>query len=152
MPAEELLLAPNGRVPNSALPVRVYRAALKDRSPERIGAHLAAREWTNSWQNGIYPYHHYHSTAHEVLVIARGHVTVTLGGEGGPHLALAAGDVLLLPAGTGHRRDSGSDDLLVVGAYAGGRAWDTCRPEQTDPDAARERTARVPLWTHEPAG
>ncbi|WP_309572204.1 cupin domain-containing protein [Deinococcus sp.] len=151
MPAEDLRLDTTGRVPNNVLPVRIYRAALKDRTPEQIEAHLAARDWTNSWRNGIYPFHHYHSSAHEVLVIARGQVTVILGGEGGVQCTVGEGDVLLLPAGTGHRNGGGSSDLLVIGAYAGGREWNTCRPEQTDPDEARQRIARVPLWTHEPA-
>ncbi|WP_295820872.1 cupin domain-containing protein [uncultured Deinococcus sp.] len=151
MPADLLPLPLTGRVPNNALPVRVYRAALKGRTPREIEAHLAARDWTKAWRNGIYPFHHYHSTAHEVLVVARGHATVTLGGEGGPQLTVEAGDVLLLPAGTGHRNDGSSADLLVIGAYAGGWDWDTCRPEDTEPDAARARIAGVPAWTQEPA-
>ncbi|THF86803.1 cupin domain-containing protein [Deinococcus sp. KSM4-11] len=152
MSAEELSLPQGGRVPNSALPACLYRAALRGLTPPQIEAHLAARGWSNSWRNGIYSFHHYHSTAHEVLVVARGHVTVTLGGEDGVQRTVEAGDVLVLPAGTGHRNDGSSADLLVIGAYAGGRAWDTCRPDRTDPDGARRRIAQVPLWTQEPAG
>lgn len=151
MPADLLTLALNGRVPNHSQPVRVYRAALRGKTPAEIEAHLAAQDWTGSWRNGIYPFHHYHSTAHEVLVVAHGHATVTLGGEGGPQLTVEAGDVLLLPAGTGHRNDGSSADLLVIGAYAAGREWDTCRPETTNPNQARARVAQVPLWTQEPA-
>lgn len=113
-------------------------------------AALAARGWTNSWRNGIYPFHHYHSTAHEVLVVVRGQARVTLGGEGGSQVQLQAGDVVLLPAGTGHRNDGSSPDLLVVGAYAGNRDWDVCRPEETDTAAAQRRIADVPDWEQEP--
>lgn len=152
MTSELLALPQGGAVPNSALPARLYRAAYVGRSPGEIESALAARGWTGSWRNGIYPFHHYHSTAHEVLVVARGEARVTLGGEGGPGVQLRTGDTLLLPAGTGHRNDGASPDLLVVGAYAGGRTWDTCRPETTDPAAARARIAGVPLWAREPVG
>ena len=143
MPHDLLPLPPQGRVPNNPQPARLSRAALNG-TPAQIEAHLAANGWTNAWQNGIYPFTHYHSTAHEVLVIARGHARLTLGGEGGPQVTVTAGDALTLPAGTGHRSDGSSPDLLVIGAYAHGRAWDTCRPETTDPQDALARIAQVP--------
>lgn len=149
-PPDLLTLPLGGTVPNSALPARLYRAAFADASPDQIEAALAGRGWTGAWRNGIYPFHHYHSTAHEVLVVVRGAAWVTLGGEGGLQVSVRAGDTLLLPAGTGHRNDGSSPDLLVVGAYAGGRAWDTCRPETTDPADARARIAGVPIWAQEP--
>lgn len=152
MSPDLLALPQGGAVPNSALPARLYHAAFVGRSPGQIEAVLADRGWTGAWRNGIYPFHHYHSTAHEVLVVARGEARVTLGGEGGPQVGVRAGDALLLPAGTGHRNDGASPDLLVIGAYAGGRAWDTCRPETTDPAPARLRIAGVPLWALEPVG
>ncbi|WP_034385305.1 cupin domain-containing protein [Deinococcus sp. YIM 77859] len=150
MPPELLQLVPGRAVPNSPQPVRLYRAALRGHTPTQIEEHLAERGWTNSWRNGISPFHHYHSTAHEVLVMARGQARLTLGGEGGLEVQVGEGDVLLLPAGTGHRNDGSSADLLVIGAYAGGRAWDLCRPEETDVEAARERIGRVPGWGKEP--
>ncbi|GBF05169.1 twin-arginine translocation pathway signal [Deinococcus aerius] len=152
MTPELLTLPLGGPVPNNTLPARLYRAALKSQAPAQIEQHLAERGWTNAWRNGIYPFHHYHSTAHEVLVIARGQARLTLGGEGGPQVQVGEGDVLLLPAGTGHRNDGSSADLLVIGAYAGGRDWDLCRPEETDVEEARERIGRVPGWEKEPVG
>jgi len=90
--------------------------------------------WRDSWRDGIYPFRHFHTGTHEVLGIARGHAVVEFGGAGGRRLALKAGDVVVLPAGTGHRRLGGSRDLLVVGAYpAGGRGYDEPRPG--DPEA-----------------
>lgn len=146
-----VLLPPSAGVPNNPrLPAVIYRGALNVETPAQAEAALSARGWTNSWRNGIYNFHHYHSTAHEVLVLVHGRATVTLGGEGGPQVQLQAGDVVLLPAGTGHRNDGSSPDLLVVGAYAGGRDWDVCRPEDTDMAAAQVRIAELPDWEQEP--
>ncbi|GAA5512655.1 hypothetical protein Dcar01_01373 [Deinococcus carri] len=150
MSPELFHLPQNGSVPNNPQPARLFRAALRGQMPAQIEAYLAERSWTNAWRNGIYPFHHYHSTAHEVLVVARGQARLTLGGEGGPQVQVGEGDVLLLPAGTGHRNDGSSADLLVVGAYAGGREWDLCRPEETDVAEARARIALVPGWEEEP--
>ncbi|EYB68055.1 Twin-arginine translocation pathway signal [Deinococcus phoenicis] len=150
MNPELFYLPQGGPIPNNPQPARLFRAALKGQTPTQIEAHLAERGWTNSWRNGVYPFHHYHSTAHEVLVIVRGQARLTLGGEGGEQVQVGEGDVLVLPAGTGHKNDGSSPDLLVVGAYAGGREWDLCRPEETDVAAARERIARVPGWGEEP--
>lgn len=144
MPHDRLHLPAWGRVPNNPQPARLYRAA-RTVPPTQVGAHLAANGWTNAWQGGIYPFTHDHSTAHEVLVIARGQAHLTLGGRGGPQVTVTAGDALTLPAGNGHRNDGSRPDLLVIGAYAQGRDWDTCRPETTGPQAARTRAERDPI-------
>src|ERR1043166_6744009 len=85
--------ADDGVVPNSKMPLVVYRGVLAagDRAAacERL---FAANGWPDSWRNGIYPYHHYHSTAHEVLGIARGNARVRLGGANGQSDGLHAGE------------------------------------------------------------
>lgn len=78
---------------------------------------FASNGWTDSWRNGIYDFLHFHTHRHEVLGIARGVVAIAFGGAKGTCRRLNAGDVAVLPAGTGHRRIDASDDLLVVGAY-----------------------------------
>ncbi len=129
--ATALWFAPDGWVPNnSRVPVLLYRRAVPVSTPDRAAEFeclFARNGWPPQWRNGIYPYHHYHSTAHEVLGMARGRATVLIGGPGGECLEFAAGDCIMLPAGTGHCLVEGSRELLVVGAYPPGQAWDLRR-------------------------
>ncbi|MCA1685915.1 MAG: hypothetical protein LC745_07980, partial [Planctomycetia bacterium] len=82
-------------------------------------------------------YYHFHSTTHEALGMARGHITLGLGGEGGTVVELTAGDVLVLPAGTSHTRLGHSADSRMVGGYPEGRDWDLIRDEQVTEAEAR---------------
>lgn len=130
---ELILLRPEARgfVPNNpALPVMIYRRAFGASALELAEAmeeRFDANGWPSQWRNGIYDFHHYHATGHEVLGIAAGNVELVIGGEGGEQISAAAGDVLLLPVGTGHCRSSASRDLLVVGAYPPGQSGEIMR-------------------------
>lgn len=150
MTPEALHFADDGRIPNSPLPALLYRAAVAGQSADAIEHLLAGHGWTGAWHNGIYPYHHFHSTAHEVLAVARGTARVLLGGEAGRTVDLHAGDVLVLPAGTGHKNEGASPDLLVVGAYDRGRAWDTRRGDPAEYAEVRKNIAAVPMPERDP--
>jgi uncharacterized protein YjlB len=93
---------------------------------------------------------HYHSRTHEVLGIARGHAKVRFGGERGKQLRLMAGDVAVLPAGTGHQRLAGSKDLLVVGAYPPSGSYDECRASSAEHDRAVTTIPKVALPRKDP--
>jgi uncharacterized protein YjlB len=121
----------DGIVPNHPLwPLIIYKSAV--RLPECLDPAAVfeelfdSRGWGHSWRDGIYDYVHYHSSIHEVLGIARGSARVRLGGAKGRALNVRAGDVAILPAGTGHQRLNASKDFLVVGAYAPSGAYDEC--------------------------
>jgi uncharacterized protein YjlB len=146
-------VAPAGAAPNSALPLIVMRAAIRPDSedpPAAFETTFRQNGWTGTWRNGIYPYHHYHSTAHEVLGIASGSARIGFGGEDGPEIDVAAGDVIVVPAGVAHCLVQEAGGLVVVGAYAGGRPWDILRPRAASLDAARERIAAVPVPDGDP--
>ena len=150
---ESFHFADDGAIPNSRLPVLVYKSALDagGRDPAAAIERLFGdNDWPPQWRDGIYPFHHYHSTAHEVLGIARGSARVRLGGEAGRDFDLAAGDVVVLPAGTGHKRLTERGDLVVVGAYPPGQDWDLLRGDPAERPAALANIARVPLPESDP--
>jgi uncharacterized protein YjlB len=111
---------------------------------------FARHGWADGWRNGIYPFLHFHTGTHEVLGIASGQATVRFGGAAGRTLEVRAGDVVVLPAGTGHQRVDASADLLVVGAYPRNGRFDQKRPGEMDGEAARRAVAAVPLPEMDP--
>ncbi len=150
------LFKDDGAVPNNRLPALVYKAALDlsgQSDPEGALERLfAANGWGHGqWRDGIYPFTHYHSMIHEALGIARGRASVRLGGDQGETLELAAGDVAVLPAGTGHQRLSDGGGLLVIGAYPPEGSYNLCRADHpADRDQALTTIPQVPVPTSDP--
>jgi uncharacterized protein YjlB len=149
---ETLSLEPDGGIPNSRLPVLIYHDIGAAQAAAGAEAALAEHGWRGAWRDGIFGFHHFHSTAHEVLAIVAGSVRVRLGGPGGRSLEVQRGDVLVLPAGTGHRNEGDSGDLLVVGAYPDGTSWDVRRGDPAEHDEVVANIAAVPLPDSDPVG
>lgn len=143
----------DGTIPNNAaLALIVYRGAFAS-APDIAAAcetRFAANRWGDGWRDGIYDYHHYHSTAHEALGIAAGSASVRFGGDGGSTVIVRAGDVVVIPAGVGHKLVDGTPDLLVVGAYPDGQQPDLQTADPGRHDASARRIAAVPLPTADP--
>jgi uncharacterized protein YjlB len=144
----------DGIVPNHPRwPLIVYRSAIQlreDLDPAAIIEDVFRRNgWGRSWRNGIYDYVHYHSRIHEVLGVARGSATVQFGGQRGRRLKLRAGDVAILPAGTGHRCITASSDFLVVGAYPPSGTYDECTTSE-DHKRAVKTVRRIPRPRRDP--
>jgi uncharacterized protein YjlB len=145
----------DGKTPNNpAFPLVIYRDAV--RRPRAFDpaavyeALFAANGWKESWRDGIYHFLHFHTRTHEVLGIARGQARVQFGGDKGRTLTVKAGDVIVLPAGTGHRRLSASDDLLVVGAYPAGGRYDEPKPGEIAHGTALKRIVAVKRPARDP--
>ncbi len=151
---ETFLLGAAGAFPNNdRLPVILYRDVVPLDNTEPAASLedvFLANGWDGVWRNGIFGYHHYHATAHEVLGIASGTVTVELGGDDGPLIELEPGDVVVLPAGVAHRNVDSSPDLVVVGAYPAGQIWDVNSGEVADHPRVDESIAAVLLPTTDP--
>ena len=139
----------DGRIPNHPdLPLLVYPGVLDPATRDRARAFeslFARHGWGGMWRNGIYGFHHYHSTAHEVLGIAAGRAEVRFGGEHGATLVLEAGAAVVIPAGVGHRNLGSTSDLLVVCAYPEGQRADLLRGRPEERPRALVNIAAVPL-------
>jgi uncharacterized protein YjlB len=147
--------ADDGRIPNNpVLPLVLYRGGIDltgTPDPEKlIEATFEENGWGDMWRNGIYPYVHYHSMIHEAMGIARGRAKVRFGGEKGREIDILAGDVVILPAGTGHQCISQSPTLVVIGAYPPTGNYNLCRGTKAEYAKAVASIPKVPLPATDP--
>jgi len=146
----------DGIIPNNPrFPVIVYRAAVKlsDKALDPavvIDALFERNGWRRSWRDTVYDFVHYHSRIHEVMGVARGTATLEFGGIKGRQFKVKAGDVAVLPAGTGHRLITSSRDFLVVGAYPPGQDYEIETPSAAGLKEAISRVEQVALPATDP--
>lgn len=143
----------DGSIPNNPeLPLVLYRQVVgeEERKPSAVKQLLKRNGWTGAWVNGVYSYHHYHSTAHEVLVVTSGYAEVQFGGKRGDAVKVKAGDGVVIPAGVGHCLLNGSDDFQVVGAYPEGQTWDMCTGKPEERPRVVDNIGKVPLPEKDP--
>jgi uncharacterized protein YjlB len=116
-----------------------------------IERELADHGWGGAWTDGVFDFHHFHSTSHEVLAVVAGSATLELGGPQGETFEVGVGAVLVLPAGTGHRRAAARDGFTVVGAYPPARSAMTSCGRPTTPRASASARSRCPTRTRSAA-
>jgi uncharacterized protein YjlB len=123
-------------IPNTSLqqkPLLHYHAVFPPTiSASGIESHLTSIGVVDpQWRYPMFPTTHFHSTTHEVLCISRGKATLCFGGEDNPgkvETQAQRGDVIVVPAGVGHRllREDGDEEFEMVGSYPKGCNWDMC--------------------------
>jgi uncharacterized protein YjlB len=148
------VLNDDGTFPNNKnLPLIIYKEALilpAEDAASVIEKILHENSWENTWRNGVYGFHHYHSTAHEVLVVYSGQAEILLGGENGLHVEIKKGDVLIIPAGVAHKNILSDSDFKVIGGYPKGQDWDMNYGKKGERLQADSNIARVPLPVSDP--
>jgi uncharacterized protein YjlB len=111
------------------LPLIVYRGVMDvggDEPEAAVERHFDANGWGDGFRGDTFPFHHYHSIAHEVVGCARGAARLQFGGPEGPVIDVRAGDAVLIPAGVVHCRLDDTPGYVNVGAYPPGQQPDLC--------------------------
>jgi uncharacterized protein YjlB len=148
------LLAVDGGIPNHPRwPLLVYPGAVAIAGTDPAAAFEALfdrNRWPAAWRNGVFPFHHFHSNAHEALGVYSGEVTVQFGGDAGVVITARPGDVIVLPAGTGHKKLAARGALGIVGAYPAGQHPDTCTPLLSSVKRSAAAVARGPRPERDP--
>jgi uncharacterized protein YjlB len=139
---QPVLLKDDGAFPNNRRPLLLYPGAAPA-DPSAIEQLFDRNGWPSAWRDGLYAYHHYHSTAHEALGVYSGSATIQFGGPAGVDRRVQAGDVVVIPAGVAHKRVEASPDFRVVGAYPRGQSWDMCYGRPGERPAADRRIAEL---------
>lgn len=148
------ILSDDGQFPNNALlPLLIYQKAVnlpaKNRS-KTIMEFLETNGWVNAWEDGVYDYHHYHSTAHEVLVIIKGSARIQFGGQGGVSLLVEESDAVIIPAGVAHKAIDLYDDFTCIGAYPAGQEYDIKTGKDDEREEAIQNIKKVALPAADP--
>ncbi|MBT0723858.1 cupin domain-containing protein [Rosenbergiella sp. S61] len=140
-------------VPNDKLPLLIYQQAVPasvSRADDYLSELFAKNGWPVQWRYQIFPFTHYHSNTHELLGVSQGNAKVQLGGETGPTVTVKQGDVILIPAGVGHKQLSASDDFQVLGAYPKGLSPDLYHDDPSKLAEAQQHIATITMPTTDP--
>ena len=150
---EAFVLPPDGDIPNSRLPLVVYPGGLMPalRNPGGCQGLFHRNAWIGNWVDGIFDYWHFHVTGHEVLGCVEGEAEVGFGGDAGIVRTVRAGDVVVIPAGVGHKRLSDKrGGFTIVGGYPAGQGGEIARPGDYTLTEAQRRIAALALPTSDP--
>jgi uncharacterized protein YjlB len=148
------LIEDDGTFPNNGrYSLIVYRDVFLSADlclPENIETLFDSNHWPSAWRNGVYPFHHYHSNAHEALGVYEGNATIQLGGASGIKAEVGAGDIILIPAGVAHKRLDSSGGFALVGAYPEGQHPDMRYGKDEERQEVLENIAGVPMPAADP--
>jgi uncharacterized protein YjlB len=145
----------NNFFPNNTLPLIMYKKAFlvplqKNVAADNIQKIFIKNKWGNSWRNGIYDFHHYHSNTHECIAVAYGNAKVIFGGPGKRSLLIKQGDVVIIPGGVGHKCLTASKDFLCIGGYPGGKEYDIKLGTKEEKAKATERIKKLSIPSRDP--
>ena len=152
---EQISLPDDGVFPNSHYPALLYKNVLDVPLlfPAAFVKKIFANHgWSNSWDAGIFEYHHYHSTTHEALGIYKGHTKVQLGGPAGKVIFIEKGDVLIIPAGVAHKNLGAENAVGTIGAYPNGRDYDMNYGKPGERPGTDQNIKKVPVPSGDPLG
>jgi uncharacterized protein YjlB len=79
-----------------------------------------------------------------------GEVHVKLDGPQRAVASLKPGDAVVLPAGTGHKCETSSDDFQMTGAYPSGQQWDLCTGKLGERPKVLENIRQLALPKQDP--
>lgn len=148
------IITEDGPFPNNGLlPLLLYRQACLiegKKDADTVKEILETNRWNNTWVDGIFNEHHFHSTAHEVLVALEGSARVQFGGPNGVALTFEKGDVVIIPAGVAHCRIDDADGFVCMGAYPEGQKYDMNYGKEGEHPRADKNIRAVPLPESDP--
>lgn len=147
-----IVLSPTETIPNSPLPLLVLPGAIApaEADADAVTALFENNGWQGTWVYTVFRYWHYHVEGHEVLACVRGDATVGFGGDGGAAIEMQPGDVVIIPAGVGHKRLSGSAGFQVVGAYPPGQNGAITKAGDLALEQAAKKISGLPLPGRDP--
>lgn len=150
--AQTHLFEPDGGIPNSRLPLVLWRGRLPREARGGTAATALFRRngWQGTWVYTVFPYWHFHSRGHEVLACVSGTARIGLGGDRGIKVDVAPGDVCVIPAGVGHRRLDASGDFQMAGGYPPGQEGNIVRPGDLSDERIAGEIAAVALPQTDP--
>jgi uncharacterized protein YjlB len=143
----------NGIFPNSVLPVLHYSNVLDLPllfPAKTVEALFDKNNWGNFQKSGVFKYHHYHSNTHEVMAVIKGETELVLGGDGGTHVKIRKGDVLIIPAGVAHKNLGDQNQLTCILAYPDGKSYDMKYGESGERPKADQSIRSVPVPENDP--
>lgn len=147
---QHLIQADDAFPNNNRLPLMIYKSALLATNSKTIEELFESNRWVNAWQNGIFDFHHYHSTAHEVLAVISGNARIQFGGPDGVAIIIDQGDVVVVPAGVAHKCLEHTDDFKVIGAYPEGQLYNILYGKKEDRPVADENIKSLSLPDSDP--